>query len=186
MCMITTYFSKEIIKYDGTQIESLWAARTFGIIGPSIIAFIGPCDIPYENMVDLEDVKTRSKISGNKMLHFIIEHFDRDLEKAFLRQRLLSSIIKEEIEGTSRHIKRINDNLYDEEAKITITIATLTPVSSKIHFAVNISSKGTPIKTKGLDDYKIQSTTFGLKILEKYKNEIEALEKDIAKVRGVK
>src|SRR4030095_989557 len=84
------------INYDGTQIHSLWAYRSFGVQGDSLVAFQGGCEIPFSNMVDLEDVRAKSRIASPLMLHFIAEHFDLDLEKAVLRQRLLAAIVPDE------------------------------------------------------------------------------------------
>jgi len=85
------------VDYDGTQIHSLWAYRTYGVQGDSLVAFQGGCEIPFANMVDLEDVLAKSRIASPMMLHFIAEHFDLDLEKAVLRQRLLAAIVRDEL-----------------------------------------------------------------------------------------
>jgi len=89
----------EIVPYNGRQLSSLWAYRTWGVKGDSIIGFRGPCDIDFADMIDLEDVLSRSAIYSPDMLHFIVEHFDHDLEKGVLKQRLLIAIIKETLES---------------------------------------------------------------------------------------
>ncbi|MDX1386691.1 MAG: DUF366 family protein, partial [bacterium] len=60
------------ITYDGTQLRSHWVYETFGVLGDSCVAFLGPCEVPLDRMVDLEDVRKRSPIAGPKMLHFIL------------------------------------------------------------------------------------------------------------------
>ena len=185
--MVKTFLAKEEIKYDGSQIESLWAYKIFNMQGDSIVAFKGPCDIPFANMVDLEDVKAKSEIFSHNMLHFIAEHFELDLERAILKQRLLSSIVKDELElRIKKQLRRTGDDIFDGDAKLTISIATLTPVSSKIHFAINIDSEGTPVKTRGLQDYDINPDAFGSAVLTKYVEELELVQSAKCKVRGVK
>jgi hypothetical protein len=181
------HFITKQITYDGSQINSLWTFRQAGLAGDSIVAFIGPCQILPEHMVDLEDLKAGAEISSPLMLHFIIEQFDPDLTKAILSQRLLTVIIKDCLEAKiGKRIRRKGSDLYDANAKLTISIATVTPVSSKIHFGINIISRGTPVLTKGLRDYRIEPKRFALEVMKRYIEEITDITRDRCKVRGVK
>jgi hypothetical protein len=166
-----TKYIEETIAYTGEQLRSNFAYTEFNIIGDSIIAFCGACDIPLEKMVDLEDVKDNSRIYSESMVHFIVEHHDSDLEKAVLRQLMLATIIYEVLNENQADlcIKRLGSDLYDHDAKLSISIATLTPLSSLIHFGVNISSDNTPVKTKGLKDYGIDPHDFAKSVMAKYK-----------------
>jgi hypothetical protein len=204
--MISAFLPKKI-KYTGAQLSSLWAYKNFGVLGDSIVAFIGPCNIPKNMIVDVEDVRAKHKICGSLMLHFIIEHFDNDLEKSILRQRLLTTIIKDILEGYLEYkLKRIGDDIYDpyikgtstrikqinqinpltKNAKLSISIATASPVSTMIHFAINISTKGTPVKTAGLNDYKIAPKDFALKVMQRYTEEMQSVKHARQKVNWVK
>lgn len=179
-------FLSQKIKYDGTQITSLWAFRKAGLIGDSIVSFIGPCDIKPKNIVDLEDLQSGAKIYSRLMLHFIIEFFDLDLTKAVLYQRILASIIKDSlIKKTNRSFTRRGDDVFYGKYKVTISIATLTSVSSKVHFGINIESKGTPVNTKGLKDYKINPRKFAQEIMLSFIREVSDVAKCRSKVRGV-
>lgn len=163
------YFSSKRLKYDGSQIRSHWAYETFGLMGDSIVSFTGACDIAPQYMVDLEDLKKGARIYSPLMLHFIIEHFDLDLDKTILRQRLFSTLVKEVLEKKAgRLIMRKGDDLFDGSAKLSVSIATCTPVSTKIHFGLNIETHGTPVRTKGLKDYKIQPRSFAQEIMKRY------------------
>ncbi|MEK7449915.1 MAG: DUF366 family protein [Planctomycetota bacterium] len=188
------------IKYDGSQLSSLWAFKKFGLQGDSIIAFSGPCAIPSKNIVDCEDLLAGCSIRGDSMLHFIIEHFEMDLEKTIIRQRLFATLIKEIIEsnrphrrtGIEKNLTRRGDDLFDDNAKLTISIATLTPVSTKIHFGINITSKGTPrfnrgrpFKTTSLQNYGINPKTLALEAMERYIQEMDDITMARAKVRGI-
>jgi hypothetical protein len=166
-----TKYIEETISYTGEQLCSNFAYTAFNIIGDSIIAFCGPCDIPIEKMVDLEDVKDNARIYSESMVHFIVEHHTSDLEKAVLRQLMLATIVFEVLNETRVDlcIRRIGSDLYDHDAKLSISIATLTPLSSMIHFGINISSDNTPVPTKGLKDYGIDPKDFALSVMTKYK-----------------
>ena len=170
---IQTLFAPDEIPYTGEQLRSLWAYRTFGLRGDSIVAFIGPCDVQPAHMKDMEDIRDSSAICSERMLHFIVEHFDADLDRAVLRQRLLMALMTE---GLNRrlgkpHIRRVGDDLYDGDRKASVSIASASPVSALIHAGVNISSRNTPVSTIGLDDLGIDAREFGEEILAAYKGE---------------
>jgi hypothetical protein len=171
--------------YDGRAIDSHWAFRSQGVQGDSIIAFIGPCDVKIAEMVDLADVKANAPIWSSSMAHFIIEHFDRDLEKAVWRQRLLVASV---MEGIHRRLGRLclerrGNDLYDGGRKLNVSIAALTPVSTKIHVGLNVISHGTPVPTVGLADYGIDAPSFAQALMEGYAREFEDVQLDRCKVR---
>lgn len=167
-----TKFIEQILSYTGEQLRSNFAYTQFNIIGDSIISFCGPCDIPLDKMVDLEDVKDKAKIYSESMLHFIIEYHNGDLEKAILKQLMLATIVSEVMNGIKPelNIKRSGSDLYDQDAKVSISIATITPLSSLIHFGINISSSNTPVKTKGLHDYGLDPRDVAKSVMEKYRD----------------
>jgi hypothetical protein len=178
-----TRFAEERIDYDGTQIRSLWAYRTFGVQGDSIVAFVGGCEIPFDHMVDLEDVRARSRIASPLMLHFIVEHFDLDLEKAVLRQRLLAVLVREALGGD---VRRDGDDLFLGPGKLSISIATLTPVSAKIHFGVNVErATDVGVETRALGDLGADAAAVGRRVLERYAAEMEGVLDARTRVRGV-
>ena len=146
-----SHFADGQIDYDGTQIHSLWAYRTFGVQGDSIIAFLGACDIPFDHMVDLEDVRARSRIASPSMLHFIVEHFDRFLGPG----------------------------------KLSISIATLTPVSAKIHFGINIErAHDVGVETRALADLGSDPTALGRQVQASYMAEMDGVLDARTRVRG--
>jgi uncharacterized protein len=171
------------VDYDGTQIHSLWAYRTFGVQGDSLVAFQGSCEIPFPNMVDLEDVLRKSRIASPMMLHFIAEHFDLDLEKAVLRQRLLAAIVRDELGG---EVRRDGDDLFVGPGKLSISIATLTPVSSKIHFGINIErALDVDVETRSLKDLGVDATDLARRVLAQYAAQIDGIHDARTRVRGV-
>ncbi len=188
-----TMFIDGPIDYDGSQLVSHWIFSQMGKPGDAIVAFIGRCDVKLDHMVDLVDKRASCKIFSEKMLHFIVEHFDHDLEKMVLRQRLFVAIICEELralkcatpKGATPFARRGND-IYDGDAKVNVSIATASPVSTLMHIGVNISSKNTPVKTKGLADYGIDVKTFAEEVMKRYNAEVEGIKEARAKVRWVK
>jgi len=180
---VKTRFLERRVDYDGTQIRSLWAYRELGIQGDSLVAFLGACEIPFDHMVDLEDVRRRSRIASPLMLHFIAEHFDRDLEKAVLRQRLLAALVRDLLGG---RVRREGDDLYVQGGKLSISIATLTPVSSKIHFGINVVRElGVDVPTRGLRDLKVKPVAFAKRVLAEYAAQMDGILDARTRVRGV-
>lgn len=191
--MINFFFTKTPLKYDGSQLSSLWPYSNFGISGDCVALFRGPCEVTIKKMVDMEDVLNNAPIYSEDMLHFIIEHFDTmDLEKIVTRQRLLISIIAETINKQINEknflIERAGDDLYQGVYKLSVSIATLTPVSSMIHTGLNVSSNNTPVPTIGLSDLGFSDShiaLLGQKIACNYINELQQIKLARSKVRGV-
>lgn len=183
-------FINKKINYDGSQLRSHWIYNTTQILGDAVAAFCGKCDVSPEFMVDLVDKNARCRIYSEEMLHFIIECFDMDLEKAILHQRLFVTDVKDElilrIGSRNNSIIRRGNDLFDGPAKLNVSIATVSPVSSLIHVGINISSKNTPVKTKGLKDYKINPRIFAEDVMKRYVSEIEGVAESRCKVKGVK
>ena len=181
-----TLFIPKTIAYTGEQLSALWAYMNFDRQGDSLVAFCGPCEIPFDRMVDAADVKERSRIASRRMLHFIEERFDLDLEKAVLRQRLLASIVRDVLVAwrPKAKIRREGDDLYEGSRKLSISIATLSPVSSLIHFGINIISAGAPVPAKGLADYRIAPRRFAEEVMRRYVIEMDSVRAATSKVRG--
>ncbi len=178
----------EQVTYDGTQLRSHWIYDRSGMLGDAIAFFVGPAEVPIDHMVDLMDVAQNAPIFSKRMLHFIIEHYDGDLPLAIARQRLLTSIAAEELRrrAASAAIERRGDDIFDGERKVSVSIATSSPVSCLIHFAMNVISDGTPVPTKGLSDYGIEPKSLADAIAKQYCEEISSMNIARCKVRAVK
>lgn len=160
-----TSWIEESLHYDGTQLKPLFAYLRWGILGDSVIAWRGSCSVSFEHMVDGEDLIAQSAIAGSDMLHFIVEVFDRELASGVLLQRLFASIVKDLLvelspELEEQSIVRDGDDLYWGDRKLSISIASQSAVSTMLHFAVNVSNLGTPIKTCSLEDLRIEPREF--------------------------
>jgi hypothetical protein len=177
--------------YDGSQIEPLWAFRELGVQGDSIVYFIGGMKVLRDALIDLEDLRaenTKIPISADNALHFIVEHFDDpDLRLAYHRQRILINVAKERIIDISNvHIKRVASDLYMDGRKLSVSVATASASSSKIHLGLNITSKGVPlgIEAVGFEELDVKDVSeLAREIAKSYKDEISEIEADITKTR---
>lgn len=182
------------ITYDGRQLCSHWALKNFNLQGDSIVAFTGPCEVKADQLVDLIDQKREDSIYSPEMLHFIAEFFDLDLEKTVLRQRLLIGVIKEAIDHlldtkTASRLERVGDDLFTKEVggrkKLSVSIATLSPVSGLIHAGLNIKTRDVPVQAAGLEDLNIDPKKLASTILTNFTAEIEQVKEATTKVRGI-
>jgi len=187
MKLETKWLNKKI-KYDGSQMHSLYSYLNHQVLGDSVVAFRGPCEVQFSEMLDGEDLLQRSEIKGSDMVHFIFELFEQNLFSAVLMQRLFASIVADVIFDLSKKailLRREGDDLYLQKRKFSISIAAKSSQSSMIHFAVNVSCKGTPLATSGLQEMKINPEAFAKKCLLRVAQEYEDIQKATRKVKPV-
>lgn len=178
----------ETIHYDGTQLKPLYAYLNWGILGDSIVSWRGSCNVGFEHMVDGEDLIAESTIAGSEMIHFIIEVFDRELATGVLIQRIFAAIIKDLLIEFSpvldnQSLVRDGDDLYWGDRKLSISIASRSVVSTMVHFAVNISNQGTPVRTCALDDLEVDPQEFARASMDALSLEWNSVLKATRKVR---
>ena len=192
---ITHKHIDEIFEYDGSQINPSWAFQEFGIYGSSVITWIGPVNITPDNLKDFADVGL--EIKSNYMVNFICEFFDQqppNMRIAYLRQRLLVMIFREILAEHGVTTKREGDDIFICNRKLSISIASISLSSSKIHFAFNLEDKGTPddVETIGLYEIEVNNQQIFNEnnlldlindIASRFINELETIEKDISKTK---
>lgn len=182
--------SKEF--YDGTQLRSLFAYLQHGVLGDSIVSWIGPCNVSLDHMVDGEDLRENSQIRGEQMVHFIVEMFDCSLFAAVNAQRLLASIVMEKLRLLSplkeqaQKLRRDGDDIFLENQKLSISIATVSPSSALIHFAVNVVNEGTPVETLSLKDLQVDAQKFADTIITAFAGEMTSVKQATQKVKWVR
>lgn len=187
---------KEKLLYDGSQINPLWAFRNFKIKDSNIISWLGPMDIEPDNLIDYEDIGLA--IKGDELLHFMIEHFDSqpaNIKLCYHRQRLFVMIIKDLLANIGVKTQREGDDLYFKDddnkklRKLSVSIATCSVSSMKIHFAINLTNEGTPddVDTASVLECSSFNTEdfldFADEACQNYINEILSIEKDITKTK---
>ena len=192
---ITHKHVDEIFEYDGSQINPSWAFQEFGIYGSSIVTWIGPVNITLDNLKDFADVGL--EIKSNHMVNFICEFFDQqppNMRIAYLRQRLLVMIFREILTEYGVQTKREGDDIFVDNGKLSISIASVSLSSAKIHFALNLEDKGTPddVETIGLFDIRVNDKQIFNndnllelinKTVSRYIDELETIENDISKTK---
>ena len=190
---ITHKHVDDIFEYDGSQINPSWAFNEFGIYGSSIITWIGPVNITPDNLKDFADVGL--EIKSNYMVNFICEFFDQqptNMRIAYLRQRILVMIFREVLTEKGVKTTREGDDIFVDGRKLSISIASISLSSTKIHFALNLEDKGTPsdVDTIGLYDIEdgkvfnednLKDLIFD--VVKRFIDELETIEKDISKTK---
>ena len=185
---VARFYSPRARTYDGTQLRSHFALREFGIVGDSIVAFIGPCRVPLSRMVDLVDVRERSPIRAASMVHLIAEHFDESLEAAVLRQHVLAAIVAEEARQSASKradVRRRGNDLFIGRRKLSVSVATRSPVSTLVHVGINIDPRGAPVPAVGLRELGIEPEALAHRLLDRYAEECAIAARSRAKVRPV-
>lgn len=176
---------EEPVCYTGKQLHSGWVARTTGLDGDAAAAFLGGCNVPTENLVDMDDAEAGEYIRAEKMAHVIVEHPSCPLAQAVLRQRLLVCILSDILCEMGRSVRRDGDDIYVEGKKLTVSIAAPSPAGSLIHLGINIDPGGAPVAAVGLEEMGIDAKWLLAAVLERYKDEMASCAHAEAKVRRV-
>ena len=187
----TTVFDAGSLDYDGSQIKPLWAFQTLGVQGDSIVYFTGKMSVSRDALVDLEDLREATvsvPISSELVLHFIVEHFDDpSLRLAYHRQRILVAAAKKEVTKAAKtHVERDASDLYFKGRKLSVSVATASASSAKIHLGLNITAEGVPegVEAVGLSELGVKdASALATSIAKSYAREIAEIEDDLTKTR---
>jgi uncharacterized protein len=189
---LKSQFITQEFAYDGSQLRSLFGYLSHGVQGDSVISWVGPCAISNEHMVDGEDLLAGETIAGDQMVHFVVERFGHSLASAVALQRLFASIVmdlfRDHVDDpeTAEMFRREGDDIFFGPGKMSISIATVSPVSALIHFAVNVTNEGTPVKTASLSDIDFAPEEFARVAMKKLADEVASIDEALVKVRWVK
>lgn len=184
-CM-RTLWCDEPIAYDGSQLRAHWLWSRFQVADDAAVAFRGPCRVRTDEIADLADVHGPG-IAGDDMVHVVWESFtEPELLLAVHRQRLLAAQAAEVLAalGATSPVRRDGDDLWVGGGKLSISIATVTPVSSLIHFAVNAAPGGAPVPTATLRELGVAPRAFGEALLQRLADEQASIRIARAKVRA--
>lgn len=167
MHSLNVHLSKESLSYTGVELSSHWIYERFGLLGNSLVAFIGSADVSLEDMVDLEDVQKQAPIYSPKMLHFLGEFFIDSLNEGILLQHLFVMQVAESLLQRGVPLVRRGNDLYFDGRKLSVSIATKSLVSVLIHFGINLQTEGTPVPTAGLEELGISAEELATELLTK-------------------
>jgi hypothetical protein len=181
---VKSAFITPTLHYTGAQLRSHFIRQQCGLTGDAIMAFIGRASV-RKHLVDLEDREKRAYIYSPRMLHFMVEHFGMPLPEAVARQRLLIAIIRDCLPATLGTPLRAGDDIYINKRKLSVSIATLSPVSALIHTGINIHTKGAPVPAIGLAELKVNPKALAKQVLESYLNEDQSIHAAKVKVLPV-
>lgn len=186
------------IKYDGSQILAHYTAEEHGVLGNSILLFRGNMELSPKEMVDIKNVLRESHlakvlISSNDALHMIIEEFDiqpPNLEIAYYRLRMLTQLIIEQLQLKGVEVSRNGTDLFINEKKLNVGIATISQTSCKIHFGLNYSDTGIPSHVNAIGLKKLGFTEQDLEewlltVAKKYIKEISKIKNDVVKTKPI-
>ncbi|MFT4842680.1 MAG: hypothetical protein ACJA0V_002939 [Planctomycetota bacterium] len=183
---LQTHWCDQTVAYDGSQLRAHWLLDRFGLVGDAVVAFRGPCNVIREEVADLEDLDGPG-IAANDMVHFVWESFTTtDLLLAVHRQRLFAAQVREVVQqlAPSSELSRTGDDLYVGGGKLSISIATVSPVSALMHFAVNAQPGGAPVAIATLQELGVEPSAFARAVLERISDEQASIESARAKVRA--
>jgi hypothetical protein len=180
------HIAEEERMYDGSQLSSHFALKAFKVRGDAMVAFKGPMDVREDTMADLEDLLEKKAIRSASMLHFILEFFGRSLESTVLLQRLLSRLAADILrQETGADVKVEGDDLYVEDRKLSVSIAAPSPVSTLIHFGLNIRTEDVPVKAVSLTDLGMDSDRMASLLSDAFARELASVRWAVSKVKAV-
>ncbi len=198
-----TLFSTQERSYFGPELRPHFLLSEMGLRGSAIGAFMGPCEVKTDHMVDWEDRLANDHIAARKMVHFIGEFFGMGLREGVFMQRLFMASLGESLNsmagrlGKSWRVKRDGDDLFvftpeaspsgDLEIlrKLSVSIVTASPVSVLLHAGINIDPTGAPVAAVGLDEMGVLPEEWVPHALSRFSEEWESIQWACAKVRPV-
>lgn len=187
----------ERMPYTGPELRPHFLLEKWKIQGSAVAAFVGPCEVRTEHLVDWEDRLANDFIRSKLMVHFLGEFFGVSLAEGVLYQRLFMAIAGQEIaRATGKAITRSGDDLFwndgKDDRKLSVSIVTASPVSRLLHAGINLDATGAPVKAAGLFDLGVGSpqdlapvNALVERILTAFREEAEGIEWACAKVRPV-
>jgi hypothetical protein len=186
---MNTLFLKEKFIYSGPELRSLFLFEK-GLKGDGMIAWIGPCDVKTTDLVDAEDRVQNDFIKSKEMIHFLAEFFHKDVFFGICIQRLMAEIVIDVLSSFSnKKFERQGDDVYlvsgSEKRKLNVSIATVSPLSTVIHFGVNIDPEGAPVVAVGLKELGVDSQNFTETVLNRVEAEVEQIHEASVKVMSV-
>ena len=186
---LKTHFSPDPLPYTGHELRPHFLLSRFGLRGSALAAFRGPCKVQTAELVDWEDRLADDRFEAAEMIHFLGEFFGIGLREGVLIQRLLMAILAEQIQSLLKEpkvpLRREGDDLWVNARKLSVSIATVSPVSALIHAGINIDASGAPVPAVGLIELGIDPNGLSDRVLEAFAREWEDLSWACAKVRSV-
>jgi hypothetical protein len=163
---IQTYLHEAELPYTGPELRPHFLLSRFKVEGSTLAAFIGPCDVKTDHLVDWEDRLANDSIRAKSMVHFLGEFFGITLREGVWIQRLIVSELAQCLQNLPGvgpgAVYRDGDDLFwtggaSGRSKLSVSIVTASPVSVLLHLGVNIDAAGAPVQAAGLKDLGLHS-----------------------------
>jgi hypothetical protein len=182
---MNSLFLDKNFTYTGPELRTHFLYE-HGLKGDGFLSWVGPCEVKVDSMVDMEDRVNKDHIFSELMLHIVGEFFHKDIFYGIFVQRFIAEKAKELLcLKTKKSFVRRGDDVYLEDKKLNVSIATVSPLSALVHFGINISSKNTPLKTIGFEDLSVDVKDFNEELLKALKNELQSIDEASKKVKPV-
>lgn len=188
MFPLKTHLVEKELAYTGVELRPHFILSELGVQGSCVAAFVGPCSVKTEHLVDYEDSLARDFIAARQMLHVLGEFFGMPLAQAVWAQRLLMAQAFEELLARgvpASRLRRDGDDLFVDGAKLSVSIVTASPVSSLLHAGINVDPAGAPVKAIGLGALEIDAREFAAAWLARFAREWTSIADATTKVRPV-
>ena len=188
MSNLQTVYLGEASTYDGRQLTTHWPRRSSGLKTNALVAWRGPAQVPSDALVDLVDRDAGAVIVSAEMLHLVGVFFGRPLVEMVLRQRLYVARCADELRRRCTEIICDGDDLFvpgNPRRKLSVSIATISPLAGLIHLGLNIDPTGAPVPAVGLNELGVDVEDFARRILALLIDEEESVDLASAKVRAV-
>ncbi len=186
-------------EYTGPELRPHFLLSQYGLRGSGIVAFVGPCHVRTDHLVDWEDRIEQDFIRAKKMIHFLGEFFAFTPREGVLLQRLVMSIVCDEIRARLRNgtgILRKGDDLYlfpSESGginttlwrKLSVSIVAPSGSSQLLHIGLNCDPEGAPVAAIGLNELQIEPFELIHAVFSRVSAEWNGVEWACTKVRAV-
>lgn len=166
--------------YTGAELRPHFLLTELGLRGHALGAFVGPCSVRTEQLVDWEDRLQGDRIEARRMVHFLGEFFGIGLREGVVLQRLFMAMVGASVGGARR-----GDDVFVGDRKLTVSIVTASPVSVLLHAGVNVDPSGAPVPAVGLSELRIEERAWARGLLDAFRDEWSGLDWACAKVRPV-
>jgi uncharacterized protein len=176
------------VTYDGTQLTTHWPRGITGLQGDALVAWLGPARVDTAELVDLSDRSSGDTIVAAEMLHLVGVFFQRPLPEMVMRQRLYTARLAEELGRRGVAPERSGDDLFlpgEPPRKLTVSIATVSPLAGLIHLGINVDPAGAPVPAAGLEELGVAARPFAAELLAALVEEETGAALAAAKVRAV-
>ena len=152
--MESKFIPKEI-ELEQKELVSDWAMKKFGIQGDSIVSGVG-------------------YYKKEKVLYFVVENSDTDIERTLLKQWLLLYTIKDKLNHRLKGdvIQRLGENLFAGETKLSSSFVVKSKTSNLTYIGINMGSEN----MKGLRTYGIDHIEIAEAVMNEYRAELKTIE----------